>query len=175
MGSWQCYRVDGGKRIFLGEVDGGPDIMGDDLYFHMEEADWIKSIDDYDVDGDSAHVAVMGKTAEAGDFSWEYTSDGDEDLSEEDMTPEIAAANDEAIRRKRLEKEGRVVFAEMDRVEGENWSDIWRFGPNRYVRDMMSYPEYQFGYEWEIGEDTYEDEYGNEWRRVYLKVEGEWR
>ena len=71
---WKVFKFVNNKQEFVGEIDEPADCMGDDLYAAMEENGWIESIDDYDVDGDSEHVAVMHKDGSKPDFSLEFAS-----------------------------------------------------------------------------------------------------
>jgi len=71
---WVCYQYDPDEKDWmeLGGIDLPQDCFGDELYDHMIEMEWLDSMDNYDVDGDSDHVAVMGKESKYGEFKWEW-------------------------------------------------------------------------------------------------------
>ena len=70
---WECLKYNVNKLEWeeLGELDLPQECFGDDLYDHMVETGWVDSMNNYDVDGDSEFVAVMGKTKLDGEFRWE--------------------------------------------------------------------------------------------------------
>jgi len=74
---WVCYKYDINEKywIELGDIDLPQNCFGDELYDHMVEMEWVDSMDNYDVDGDSYFIAVMGKEAEYGEFKWEWEYD----------------------------------------------------------------------------------------------------
>lgn len=72
-GIWTLYRLTTEGREKLTEIEAEDDCSGDELYEHLlpylpDNA----SLDDYEFDGDSEYVAVLGKTATRGDFGYEF-------------------------------------------------------------------------------------------------------
>jgi hypothetical protein len=74
---WVCYQYDVDEKdwVELGGVEAAQDCFGDELYAFMIEMGWVNDMDNYDVEGDSDVVVVMGKTEEDGEFKWEWEYD----------------------------------------------------------------------------------------------------
>jgi topoisomerase IA-like protein len=60
------------SREEIGTIDLPFDCDGDELYDIMVERGYIESITNYNVDGDEAGIAVMGKTDADGDFYLDF-------------------------------------------------------------------------------------------------------
>ena len=72
---WKLYKYEKpDSKVYLDEIDLPCDCFGDDLYDFMTEMGYIEDIEDYDVDGDTEYVAVMGHWKGLGQFCWEFTT-----------------------------------------------------------------------------------------------------
>lgn len=74
---WILRRYDAkGEAEDLEKIDLPSDCWGDELYEHLNAyLPEGRTLDDYEYDGDSEFVAVMGKESEFGDFSFVFEED----------------------------------------------------------------------------------------------------
>jgi hypothetical protein len=73
---WKLYKFENGEKIFIADFESpdGRDCMGDEMYEWMEGNGYYgdASPDDYNYDGDSESVAIMGKKEGMTDFCFEW-------------------------------------------------------------------------------------------------------
>ena len=74
---WVCQRWNPitGLMELAGDSDLPRDAWGHEFMEYMVENGLIVCADDYDTEGDSDHIAVMGKSETFGDFQWEWLDD----------------------------------------------------------------------------------------------------
>lgn len=63
-----------------------------------------------------------------------------------------------------------LKFKDMEKQEG-NWGMVYKNAADDelYVPDLDAYPEFTFtGRDWTTTDETFEDDYGREWRGIIL-------